>query len=194
MSGFAVKALRWAPYLIPVDIKAATPTQLKAMEATPSGGNISPYVLTLAHDPQSYAARTALYNKVMYAEGGLAPVWRELGALVASVVNGCVYCASVHARRHIRLAGDDRVVREIYTAGLDGQFDSRIRATIEFSRALSVTPIAATQEHVAALRVEGFTADEIVDLVHATAMFGWANRLMHVLGYPVQPPDPSRPE
>ena len=36
-------------------------------------------------------------------------------------------------------------------------------------------------------REAGLTDAEVVDLTLATALFGWANRLMHVLGDPVRP-------
>ena len=52
-----------------------------------------------------------------------------------------------------------------------------------FARRLSVTPSQATPEDVAALREVGMNDREIIDLIHATAIFGWANRLMHVLGH-----------
>ena len=33
----------------------------------------------------------------------------------------------------------------------------------------------------------GLDEAEILDLILSTALFGWANRLMHVLGDPVRP-------
>jgi uncharacterized peroxidase-related enzyme len=66
---------------------------------------------------------------------------------------------------------------------LDGAFDPQTRAIIDFCRALSAVPPAATPDHVAALRAHGLADSEIIDLVHAAAMFGWANRLMHTLGH-----------
>jgi alkylhydroperoxidase family enzyme len=38
-----------------------------------------------------------------------------------------------------------------------------------------------------ALRKAGLTEEEILDLILSSALFGWANRLMHVLGDPVRP-------
>lgn len=100
-----LKALTWTPHLPPVALEDATPHQLEAMKVTPSAKKVSPYVRTLAHDPDSYVARTVLFNAIMYAEGGLERADRELGALGASLVNGCQYCANVHARQHARLRG-----------------------------------------------------------------------------------------
>lgn len=182
---FKVKALSWSPYIEPVDVATASEEQLAAMQVTPSNTKVSPYVRTLAHDPESYVARTKLFNAIMYAKGGLDRAERELGALVASAVNRCVYCASVHARRYVELSGREDVVEEIYVRGLEGPFDARTQAIVDFCNALSETPSQATKEQVRALRDHGMSKAEIVDLVHSAAIFGWANRLMHTLGHSV---------
>ncbi|CDN57495.1 Peroxidase-like protein (plasmid) [Neorhizobium galegae bv. officinalis bv. officinalis str. HAMBI 1141] len=182
---FKVKALSWSPYIEPVDVATASEEQLAAMQVTPSNTKVSPYVRTLAHDPESYVARTKLFNAIMYAKGGLDRAERELGALVASAVNRCVYCASVHARRYVELSGREDVVEEIYVRGLEGPFDARTQAIADFCKALSETPSQATKEQVQALRDHGMSKAEIVDLVHSAAIFGWANRLMHTLGHSV---------
>lgn len=184
-SRFKVKALSWSPYIEPVDVATATEEQLAAMQVTPSNTKVSAYVRTLAHDPESYVARTKLFNAIMYAKGGLDRAERELGALVASAVNRCVYCASVHARRYVELSGREEVVEEIYVRGLEGPFEARTQAIVDFCRALSETPSRATREQVQALRDHGMSKAEIVDLIHSAAIFGWANRLMHTLGHSV---------
>ncbi|MES5098581.1 peroxidase-related enzyme [Agrobacterium sp. BA1120] len=187
MSGarFKVKALSWSPYIEPVDVATATEEQLAAMQVTPSNTKVSPYVRTLAHDPESYVARTKLFNAIMYAKGGLDRAERELGALVASAVNRCVYCASVHARRYVELSDRNEVVEEIYVRGLDGSFDEKTKAIVDFCKTLSQTPSQVTKEQIQKLREHGMSKSEIVDLIHSAAIFGWANRLMHTLGHSV---------
>ncbi|MCJ7994215.1 peroxidase-related enzyme [Rhizobium cremeum] len=182
-SRFKVKALAWAPYIEPVDVVTASEEQLAAMQVTPSNTKVSAYVRTLAHDPESYVARTKLFNAIMYAKGGLDRAERELGALVASAVNRCVYCASVHARRYVELSGRSDVVEKIYMRGLDGPFDPKIQAIVDFCRTLSQTPAKVGRDQVQALRDHGLSKAEIVDLIHSAAIFGWANRLMHTLGH-----------
>lgn len=182
-SRLKVKALTWTPYLAPVELADATPAQLAAMRVTPSSTKVSPYVRTLAHDPDSYVTRTKLFNAIMYVKGGLDRSERELGALVASCINGCVYCASVHARRYIELTGRADVVERIYRYGLHQPDEPRVRAIIDFGSALSMTPPSATPSHIKRLREMGFSDAEIIDLAHSAAIFGWANRLMHTLGH-----------
>ncbi|MGD9424877.1 peroxidase-related enzyme [Pantoea sp. NSTU24] len=177
-----LKPLHWHPYITPVEVEQATPAQLEAMKVTPSNKKISEYVRTLVHDPESYTARTGLFNAIMYVEAGLDRADRELGALGASIVNGCRYCAVVHARRHAQLASSDAVVSAIYFDRAD-VLGERDAAIYHFARRLSVTPSEATPDDVAALRAVGMNDQEIIDLIHAIAIFGWANRLMHVLGH-----------
>ncbi|GBQ19357.1 hypothetical protein AA12717_0222 [Gluconacetobacter sacchari DSM 12717] len=179
-----VKLLDWAPYIEPVDIARANARQREAMQVTPSSLGISLYVRTLAHDPESCLARTILFNAIMYAPGGLPRADRELGALGASVVNGCPYCTMVHARRLADLTGSDDAVTALWHDRPD-RLSPRGQAIWSFARALSATPSAATPDHVRALRDAGLSGADIIDLIHAVAIFGWANRLMHPLGHVV---------
>ncbi|GHD12206.1 peroxidase-related enzyme [Tianweitania populi] len=177
-----LKPLTWHPHIAPVSLEEATAEQLEAMKVTPSAKKVSDYVRTLAHDPESYVARTVLFNAIMYAEGGLPRLDRELGALSASIVNGCRYCAVVHARQHSSLTKSDDVVTALYLQQPEN-LPQREQAIDSFARNLSYTPSKATNEDMTALRAVGLGDAEILDLIHAIAIFGWANRLMHVLGY-----------
>lgn len=171
----------WTPRIPPVEVAEATPAQLKAMQVTPSATKVSPYVRTLAHDPESYVARTTLFNTIMYIEGGLSRADRELGALSASLVNGCKYCAFVHAGRHAAESKSSEVIYWIWTGERD-RLSPRDAAILAFADALSRIPVAATQQQAAALRDHGLSHADISDLIHAIAIFCWANRLMHPLG------------
>ncbi len=164
----------------------ATPAQLDALKETPSNTKVSDYVLVLAHDPETLGQRTPLFNGIMYGRGGLSRAERELGATEASVVNHCVYCASVHAARFITLAKRPAVIEGVFvgdTAALSG----REAAIVRFAARLSACPPEADAGDIAALRAEGMTDGEVLDLVLSVAVFGWANRLMHTLGEPVRP-------
>jgi len=176
-----LKPLKWNPYLPPLDVAEATPMQLRAMQVTPSASKVSPYVRTLAHDPESYEARTRLFNDIMYVDGGLSKADRELGAVAASLANGCKYCANVHARRHASMTGSTRTISAIYFERLDA-LAPRARAIWFFAEALSSTPPSANEEQIESLRNAGMNTAEIIDLIHSIAIFGWANRLMHPLG------------
>jgi uncharacterized peroxidase-related enzyme len=182
ISSVRLKPLTWHPHIAPVELSEATPEQLEAMKVTPSAKKVSEYVRTLVHDPESYIARTVLFNAIMYVDGGLARPDRELGALGASLVNGCTFCAVTHARRHAELTKSDYLVTALYLDNAEA-LGPRDTAIYNFARRLSVTPSEATEDDITLLRAAGMNDIEIIDLIHSISIFGWANRLMHVLGH-----------
>jgi uncharacterized peroxidase-related enzyme len=183
---FTADPLVWRPYLEPVVLEAATPAQREALKETPSSTKISDYVLVLAHDPESLGQRTPLFNGIMYGRGGLSRAERELGATAASVVNHCIYCASVHAGRYIALAKQPGVIDAVFAEN-DSGLDARAQAITGCSTRLAACPPEATVADIVALRAAGLSALEMLDLVLSVAVFGWANRLMHTLGEPLRP-------
>ncbi|KPP88294.1 MAG: hypothetical protein HLUCCA08_14840 [Rhodobacteraceae bacterium HLUCCA08] len=179
----------WQPRLTPVDLAEATEDQLAALQVTPSNTKVSDYLLTLAHDAESLTVRSPLFNAIMYDAGGMSRAERELGALGASMVNHCIYCAAVHAMRHAQIEKSTEVTDKLFRDGAGADLDPRDRAIFDFAVALSRAPSEAGPEHLAALTAAGLDAAEMLDLVLSAALFGWANRLMHVLGDPVRQPE-----
>jgi len=176
----------WQPRVAPVKLEDASPEQLDALKVTPSNTKVSDYVLTLAHDVESLAVRSPLFNAIMYDRGGMSREERELGALAASMVNRCIYCAAVHADRHAKLAKDETVTDELFGKGEKANLNPRDRAIFDFARKSAMSPPAAGPEDFEALTKAGLTDEEIFDLILSSSLFGWANRLMHVLGDPVR--------
>ena len=176
----------WRPRVTPVDLAEATPEQREALKITPSNTKVSDYVLVLAHDPETLSVRSPLFNAIMYDSGGMSRAEREIGAIGASIVNRCIYCAAVHASRHAQLAKDTAVTDELFARGEKAALPPREQAIFDFSVKLSQTPPAVAEADAARLREAGLNEAEIVDLILSTALFGWANRLMHVLGDPVR--------
>lgn len=177
----------WAPRVVPVKLDEASEEQREALQITPSNTKVSDYVLTLAHDPESLRVRSPLFNAIMYDPGGLSRAERELGALAASMVNRCIYCAAVHAMRHAQLEKSTEVTDRLFADGAAAALGPRDRAIFDFASALAECPSGAGPEHIAALRQAGLDEAEMLDLILSSALFGWANRLMHVLGDPVRP-------
>jgi uncharacterized peroxidase-related enzyme len=113
-NGFTNETLDWASWLRPVDVAQATPLQLQVLDESHPQSRTSAYYLTLVHQPLMLRHRSAAYNAIMYAPGGLPRTERELGALVVSVTNGCVYCTSVHAQRYAQLARRADTVEQVF--------------------------------------------------------------------------------
>lgn len=183
---FRPTPVSWRPYVTPVDLDRATPEQLEAMKVTPSNRKVSYYTLTLAHDPEILTVRSPLFNDIMYHRGGLSRANRELAATQTSVVNGCFYCASVHAARYIQLSKAPDDIEILFARANDQQTDVQKKAITAVAQQLSRATPTLHKQDVEALAAQNLSAEEIVDLIFSTALFGWANRLMHSLGEAVE--------
>ena len=193
MRDFTHGELEWRPWVAPLDLNVATEAQLIALKVTPSNRAVGAYSLVLAHDPEALSERSPLYNGIMFGQKGLPRPERELGAVVASRINGCAYCASVHALRFTQLTKEPEVMERIQADGVDAALDPRRKAILDYSAKLSRDPAAIGPADAAPLRAQGLTDMEILDLTHAVAMFAWANRLMQTLGEPAAPARQGNP-
>ena len=187
INGFTNETLQWRSWLLPVQVDQATPEQLAVLDESHPQARTSDYYLTLVHQPRMLQHRSTAYNAIMYANGGLARAERELGALVVSVTNGCVYCTSVHAQRYSQLAKRIDTVEQVFTDPRTAGSTERERAIARFAQAVTQRPQDLSPRDIAPLQALGFSDQDVIDLLHATAIFGWANRLMHNLGEPVHP-------
>ena len=117
MAKFTQAQVEWSPWIEPVSPETASPEQQTALAASPAGN--SPYFRTLAHDVASLAERSPLFHSVMYAPRGLPRAERELATAATSMVNGCVYCCSVHARRFSEITKKPEIPEALFEQGLD---------------------------------------------------------------------------
>jgi uncharacterized peroxidase-related enzyme len=155
------------------------------MKVTPSDTGVGEYVLVLAHDPESLKARTPLFNGIMYSHGGLSRQETELGAVATSIYNRCIYCAAVHASRYNQLTKTEDVIQSAFTDASYSYLTDRQRAIFVFATKLSSHTCTATKTDMKKLIDAGLQNTEILDLILVSSLFGWANRLMHILGDPV---------
>ncbi len=187
IKGFTNETLDWKAWLDVVDIKAATTEQIAILEESHPKAKESDYYLFLAHQPDILRQRSAAFNAIMYAPGGMPRAERELSTAVVSRINGCVYCASVHAQRFEQLAKRNDSIKEIFTDPRTAGTTDREKAIVQFSILLTEKPDAVTASAIQTLKNVGLDDAEILDLIHSVAIFAWANRLMLNLGEPVFP-------
>jgi alkylhydroperoxidase domain protein len=145
----------------------------------------SDYFRLLVRDPEVLEARTKTDKDIFYnTADGLPRAERELAAAATSRYNGCIYCASVHARFATVHSKRHDDVQRLLHEGVGADLGARWNAVVRASVALASTPIAFGKEHVAELRGVGLDDAEIVDVINSAAFFNWANRLMLSLGEP----------
>lgn len=184
--GFTRESVGWLPWLEPLPAEELTDRHHAGL--VDRGRANSDYFRLLARDPEILRARTLTDKDIFYnVAEGLPREDRELAAAAASRVNGCVFCASVHARFAAHFSGRDADVDRLLAEGVGADLGERWNAIVAAAVALTQTPIAFGPAHVARLRAAGLDDLEISDVVHGAAFFNWANRLMLTLGRAVAP-------
>ena len=196
---FTREVLAWEPWVPAPAEDELTEEQAESFAAKATTN--SEYFRLLSRVPAILKARSALDNAVFLGKDGLPRGERELAAAVASRVNDCIYCASVHARKaEFQTKRADDIDRLLFAplerdadwvatgveALAEGQ-DARWASLIRFAAKLSeLTPTAALED-IEAVAAQGIEPQAIADAAFATAFFAWANRLMLSLGEPAIP-------
>lgn len=186
-NGFTSETLDWQSWLPVVDVAHATEAQLDVLTVSHPKAKTSEFYLVLAHQPGILAVRSATFNAIMYAPGGLPRGDREVVTTIVSRINRCVYCASVHAQRYEQLTKQNAFILQVFEAPETAGSNARERALVSATIALTVAPATFDAAALRPLRTAGLSDTEIIDTVHAGALFAWANRLMLNLGEAVYP-------
>jgi len=185
---FTIERLDWAPWVGTVTEIGLSDEELAAVYEQAPNAKGSAYFATLALDLPALVERTGLFNSTMRSPGGGSNDERELAATAVSRINGCVYCASVHAQRYVQYTKRPEVMDRLLEEGVDAPLnDPREQAIVEFSAKLTRHPAELRPDDIKPLRDAGLTDLEIYDVAQSAAMFAWANRLMQTLGDAVQP-------
>ena len=96
--------------------------------------------------------------------------------------NGCIYCASVHARFAATYAKREADVDRLLADGVGADLGERWNAIVAASVALTATRSPSGRSMWTRLRASGIDDLAITDVIQAAAFFNWANRLMLSLG------------
>ncbi|WP_158816297.1 alkylhydroperoxidase domain protein [Methylocapsa sp. S129] len=180
---FTQDEIGWAPWLEPLAADQLTDRHWAGL--VDASRAKSPYFMLLARDPEILEARTKTDKDIFYnPAAGLPRAERELSAAATSRDNGCIFCASVHARFATTHSKRREDVQRLLDEGVGVDIDARWNAVIAASVALTSTPSAFGQGEIERLRAVGLDDLAIADAIHGAAFFNWANRLMLSLGEP----------
>jgi alkylhydroperoxidase domain protein len=180
---FTRAVLPWLPWLEPLQAEDLTDRH-RAGLVDPARQK-SPYFMLLARDPDILGARTRTDKDIFYnPEAGLPRAERELAAAATSRLNGCIYCASVHARFAAQFSKRESDVDRLLDEGPGADLGARWNAVVAAAIALTAMPLAFGTAEITALRDTGLDDLAISDAIHGAAFFNWANRLMLSLGVP----------
>ena len=138
---FTQDEIGWLPWLPPLAVADLTPEHWAGL--VDEARSKSDYFMLLVRDPGVLEARTLTDKDVFYnPDGGLPRPERELAALAVSRFNGCIFCASVHARFASTYSKRRDDVQRILDEGVGADVGERWNAIVAASVALTKTPSA----------------------------------------------------
>lgn len=184
---FTLDLLGWQPW-----IERATDTDLapeirQRTEDYVAAQRNSDYNNVLANDLETALTRQIVHHHKFTVEDDAHGANRELAATTASRINGCVFCASVHARMFANYSGDRALIERFLADSVDADLPEKERAIVDVAAKLTTDPKGLTGADLQPLRDLGFANDEIFDVINYAAFFANANRLMLSLGEPTEP-------
>lgn len=183
---FTLDFLEWTPWMERATDTDLAPEKLDEIRAFIGGSTsaATDYVNVLANDFAALKARALVHRHVYSSSDPEPTAWRELGATTTSRINGCVFCASVHARMYAAATKRRDVIQRFLVEGLDADLPPIERAVVDLSAKLTLDPESLTAADLQPLRDLGLDDMTILDTINYAAFFANANRLMLTLGEP----------
>ncbi|MDQ3654470.1 MAG: peroxidase-related enzyme [Chloroflexota bacterium] len=181
---FTLDFLEWSPWLERAVETDISPEQRERVNSAIGDAPNSDYIAVLANDFEAWQARALVHRHVYTSEEPEPTSWRELGATTTSRINGCVFCASVHARIYANLSKKRDLIQRFLDDGIDTNLPPVERAIVDLSAKLTTDPESVAAEDLEPLRALGFDDLGILDVINYAAFFANANRLMLTLGEP----------
>jgi uncharacterized peroxidase-related enzyme len=167
----------------PVPTLAELPDDIRAriVAVQEKSGFIPNVFLAWAHRPDEFRAFFAYHDALMEKKSGLTKAERELIVVATSSVNHCHYCVVAHGailriRAKAPLAADQVAINY-----LNADLTPRQRAMLDFAVKVATRSHTVNDEDFGALRVHGFSDDDIWDIGAIAALFALSNRMANLI-------------
>jgi uncharacterized peroxidase-related enzyme len=163
--------------------------ELKAVYERIKGarGKLSNIMQVQSLNPKAMAAHLELYMALLFDRSGLSRAERELIAVVVSAANRCEYCVSHHAAALRAYWKDEARVRAAIHDYTSAGLLPRERALADYAAALTRDPGSVSEDQILAMRAEGLSDAEILNVNMVAAYFNFVNRIAEGLGVDFSP-------
>lgn len=189
-STFTFDPLGWTPWMERATDTDLAPEQRERVEAFIGDVPHADYLLVLANDFAALQTRALVHRHVYSSTDPEPSAYRELGATTTSRINGCVFCASVHARMYAGFSKQRDLMKGFLKDGIEAALPPLERAIVDLSAKVTRDPESLSAADLAPLREQGLDDATILDVINYAAFFANANRLMLTLGEPQPPRSP----
>jgi uncharacterized peroxidase-related enzyme len=132
--------------------------------------------------PEQLRGFIALHQSIMDCDSGLSKAEREMIAVTVSAENGCFYCLVAHGAI-LRVRSKDPGLADTIAANYRAaDLTPRQRAMLDFAVKITHASDRCDDQDIAGLRAEGFSDENIMDIIQTAAFFNYSNRFASAIG------------
>lgn len=137
--------------------------------------------------PQTMHGHVTLYRSVLHHPDITLPLWfLEVVASYVSIKNDCAYSLTHHFMNVRRLLKDEKrcddILSSLKTGEPETQFQNKQLALLRYAGKLTTDVATMEAADIDALRENGCTDGEILEVNQVAAYFNYSNRLLNGLG------------
>jgi uncharacterized peroxidase-related enzyme len=169
---------------LPIPDEAELPDDIQALfaQSRAKPGFVPNVYRALSLRPQILRGFLALYRALMEEESGLSKAEREMIAVAVSAENHCFYCLISHGAA-LRVRSKDAALADTVAANYrSAALSPRQRAMLDFAVKVTHESARCEEADIEALRVVGFSDEDIADIAQIAAFFNYSNRFASALG------------
>ena len=172
--------------MIPLDAAEGELLEAYELVKTPHG-TVDNVMRAHSLRPATMKGHVNLYRSVLHNRNNVLPFWfLEVVASYTSLLNQCDYSFSHHFTNARNLIADDARSDRIYEAFAarepEREFSGRELAFLKYAERLTVEVAAMDKSFFDAMKAEGATDGEILEVNQVVAYFNYSNRLLNGLG------------
>ena len=137
--------------------------------------------------PATLEGHLVLYRGVLHNDEIELPIWLlEAVATCVSIQNRCHYATAHHGANMRRLHDDSSQAQAMFAALACDPFEGRDLAVLLYARKLTLTPGEMCEADISAMRAQGVSDGEVLEVNQVCAYFNYSNRLLNGLGVTTQ--------
>ena len=173
-----------APSRYPVPPLETLPEDIRSriLAVQEKSGFVPNVFLALAHRPEEFRAFFAYHDALMEKEGGLTKAEREMIVVATSGANHCEYCVVAHGAILRIRAKDPLVADQVAINYRKAGITARQRAMLDFAMKVALESAKIGDADFEALRLHGFSEEDIWDIGAIAAFFALSNRMANLVG------------
>ncbi|WP_298831561.1 peroxidase-related enzyme [uncultured Piscinibacter sp.] len=166
----------------PVPALDALPADVRQriVEVQEKSGFVPNVFLALSHRPDEFRAFFAYHDALMLRPSGLTKGEKEMIVVATSGANKCLYCVVAHGAILRIYEKKPLLADQVAVNHRKADISPRQCAMLDFAMKVCLDSASVGEADFEALRVHGFSDEDIWDIGAITALFGLSNRMANL--------------